>query len=165
MSFITKRRKKIFMKKFLLKRLLFILPGVAAYTVTKYAQGNPDWTERVYSRSVYPILSTVVGFLPSLVRFSVTEWLVVLFLLFCLGYIIYHVRKVNISKDGRGMAVYRGVVGAAAILCMVYFVFTALCGLNYHRYTFTYYTGYDVERSAWRNLSNYACLLSRTWGR
>ncbi len=148
------------MKKFLLKRLLFILPGTAAYIVTKYARYNPDWTEKVYSLSVYPVLSTAVGFLPSLVGFSVTEWLVVLFLLFCLGYIVYHVRKVIISKDGRGMAAYRGVVGAVAIFCMVYFVFTALCGLNYHRYTFTYYTGYDVEQSSVEELEQLCTSLA-----
>ncbi len=148
------------MKKFLLKRLLFILPGAAAYIVTKYARYNPDWTEKVYSLSVYPVLSTAVGFLPSLVGFSVTEWLVVLFLLFCLGYIVYHVRKVIISKTGRGMAAYRGLVGAVAIFCMVYFVFTALCGLNYHRYTFTYYTGYDVEQSSVEELEQLCTSLA-----
>lgn len=153
------------MKKFLLKRLLFILSGVTAYIVTKYAQYNPDWTEQVYSRSVYPVLSNAVGFLPSLVSFSVTEWLVVLFLLFCLGYIVYYVRKVIKSKEGCGMTAYRGMAGAAAIFCMVYFVFTALCGLNYHRYTFTYYTGYDVEQSSVEELEQLCTSLADDMGR
>ena len=38
-------------------------------------------------------------------------------------------------------------MGAAAICCTVYFLFTALCGLNYYRYTFTQHTGYDVEEA------------------
>ena len=29
----------------------------------------------------------------------------------------------------------------------MYFLFTALCGLNYYRYTFTQHTGYDVEEA------------------
>lgn len=153
------------MKKFLLKRLLFILLGVAAYIVTKYAQYNPHWTEQVYSQSVYPVLSTAVGFLPSLVGFSAAEWLVALFLLFCLGYIVYYVRKVIISKDGRGMAAYRGVAGATAIFCMMYFVSTALGGLNYHRYTFTYYTGYYVEQSSVEELEQLCTSLAGDIGR
>ena len=36
---------------------------------------------------------------------------------------------------------------AVSICCVVYFLFTALCGLNYYRYTFTQHTGYDVEEA------------------
>lgn len=137
--------KEYTMKKFLLKRLLFIIPGVAAYIVTKFAEYHPDWTEQVYSRTVYPVLSTMVGFIPSQVSFSVAEWLVALFLLFCLGYIIYYVRKIIKSKEERGMVVYRGVAGVVVICSLIYFCFTALGGLNYHRYSFSYDTGYYVE--------------------
>jgi hypothetical protein len=153
------------MKKFLLKRLLFLPLGLIAYIVTKYAQYNPDWTEQVYSRSMYPVLAAVVGFLPSLVGFSVAEWLAVLFLLFCLGYIVYYVRKIVVSKGARGMAAYRGVAGAAAIFCMVYFAFTALCGLNYHRYTFTHYTGYYAEQSSVEELGQLCTSLAGDLGR
>ncbi|MFZ7119515.1 MAG: DUF3810 domain-containing protein [Eubacteriaceae bacterium] len=153
------------MKKFLLKRLLFILLGVTAYIVTKYAQYNPDWTEQVYSRLVYHGISNVVGFLPSMVSFSVTEWLVTFFLLFCLGYIVYYVRKALISKDEPGMTAYRGVAGAAAIFCMMYFSFTALGGLNYHRYTFSYYTGYYVEQSSVEELEQMCTSLADDIGR
>lgn len=69
------------MKKFLLKRLLFILLGVVAYILTKYSQNHQEWADQ-YSRSVYPMLSNAVGFLPSLVSFSISEWLVVVVLLF-----------------------------------------------------------------------------------
>ena len=153
------------MKKTLLKRLLFLLPGAAAYIVTKYAQHNPQWTEEVYSRSVYPVVSTGVGFLPSLLGFSVAEWLIVLFLLFCLGYIVYYAHKVIISREGRGMTAYRGVAGAAAIFSMVYFCFTAFGGLNYHRYPFTYYTGYDVEQSSVEELGQLCKSLAGDIGR
>lgn len=152
------------MKKFLLKRMLCIPLGIVALIATWYARANPEWTEQVFSRSVYPALSSAVGFLPSLVSFSVAEWVAVLFLLFCLGYIAYYVRKIvkgeggrsvpstqgeaaKASSGGRGMIAYRGIMGAVAICCVVYFLFTFLCGLNYYRYTFTSYTGYDVEQS------------------
>ncbi|NDO28578.1 hypothetical protein ADH76_06695 [Enterocloster clostridioformis] len=133
------------MKKFILKRLLLILPGVIAYIVTKYAQYNPEWTERVYSRSVYPALSYVVGILPSRVSFSVSEWLVMLFLFFCLGYITYYSHLLINGNGMRYMILYRGLVGVIAICSIIYFSFTALGVLNYHRYTFTYYTGYCLK--------------------
>ena len=133
-------------KKLLLKRMLFIPLGIIAAAATWYAQGHPDWTEQAFSSTAYPVLSTAVGFLPSLVDFSVAEWLSGAFLLFCLAYAAYYVRKAVIDKDERGMMIYRGTMGAIAIACTVYFAFTFLCGLNYYRCTFSSYTGYDVEQ-------------------
>lgn len=131
---------------FLLKRMALIPLGIIAAIATWYAQGNPAWAEW-YAQTVYPGLSSVVGFLPSLVEFSVAEWFVGAFLLFCLGYVGYYVRAVIVSKGARGMAAYRGVTGALAICCVMYFAFTALCGLNYYRYTFASYTGYDLRQA------------------
>ena len=132
-------------RRFLLKRLLFIPLGAIAFATTLYAQGNPAWTEQVYSLSAYPIVSTTVGFLPSLASFSVAEWLAVFRLLFFLGYVVYYIRKMVVNRGERGMTAYRGVAGAVAMLSVVYFCFTFTGGLNYYRYTFTHYTGYEVE--------------------
>ena len=132
------------MKKFLSKQLLFILPGVVAYILNKYAQNHLDWAEQ-YSRSVYLILSNAVGFLPSLVKFSVCEWLVVLILLFFISYIVYYVRKVIISKGARRMVVYRATMEIVAMCSVIYFCFTVVGGLNYYRYSFLSYTEYHEE--------------------
>lgn len=127
--------------------MLFIPLGILAFAATAYAQHNPNWAEQVYSQGVYPWLSSAVGFLPSLASFSVAEWFAVLFLLFCLGYVGCCIRKIVVSKGERGMAAFRGAMGAAAICCAAYFAFTALCGLNYYRYTFAEHAGYDLEQS------------------
>ena len=173
-------RAKDGMKKYFLKRMLLIPLGVAAYLVTIFAQAHPDWTEQVYSQSVYPVVSTAVGFVPSLVGFSVAEWVVVLFVLFCLAYVAYYVRKIimgpsrarassgNEDRDGhtygRGMAVYRGIAGAIAIACAVYFAFTVLCGLNYYRHTFTYHSGYSIEESSVGELEELCTALADDMG-
>ncbi|MFR3481944.1 MAG: DUF3810 domain-containing protein, partial [Eggerthella lenta] len=91
--------------------------------------------------------SSVVGFLPSLVSFSVAEGVAALFLLFCPGYLVFCIRKLVVGKGARLMVAYRSAMGVVAICCTVYFLFTALCGLNYYRYTFTEHTGYDVEEA------------------
>ena len=139
-------RPKRGIRKFLLKRMLLIPLGIVALAATAYAGANPDAAEW-YARAVYPALSSVVGFLPSLVRFSVAEWVAALFLLFCLGYLIFCIRKLVVSKGARLMVAYRSAMGVVAICCTVYFLFTALCGLNYYRCTFTEHTGYDVEEA------------------
>lgn len=134
-------------RKFLLKRMLFVPFGIVALAATSYARKYPDWAEHVYAQGVYPALSSVVGFLPSLVSFSVAEWVAALFLLFCPGYLVFCIRKLVVGKGARLMVAYRSAMGVVAICCTVYFLFTALCGLNYYRYTFTEHTGYDVEEA------------------
>ncbi len=132
------------MKKFLSLRWLFIIPGVVAYLLNQYAQNHPDWAEQ-YSRTVYPMVSDAVGFLPSLVKFSVSEWLAVAVLLFWLLYIGYYLRQVVISKGDRGLVVYRASLGVVAMASVIYFCFTLLGGLNYYRDSFLSYTPYHEE--------------------
>lgn len=139
--------------------VVFILLGVVAYILTKYAQNHQDWAEQ-YSRSVYPFLSNIVGFLPSFVKFSVTEWLIVLVLLFLILYIVYYVRKVVISKGTRGMIVYRGVMGIVALCSVIYFCFTVLSGINYHRHSFLSYTEYCEEKYSVEELEELCKSLS-----
>ena len=91
-------------RKFLLKRMLFIPLGIVALAATSYARQHPDWAEHVYAQGVYPALSSVVGFPPSLVSFSTAEWVAALFLLFCAGYVVCCVCKLVVSKGERGMS-------------------------------------------------------------
>ncbi|WP_210090178.1 DUF3810 domain-containing protein [Paenibacillus turicensis] len=115
--------------------------GVVAYILTKYAQNHQDWAEK-YSKSVYSVLSKIVGVVPSWVKFAVSEWLVVLVVLLLLFYIGYYVRKVFISKGTRRMVFYCGTLGIIATCSVIYFCYTILGGINYHRYSFLSYTEY-----------------------
>lgn len=133
-------------RKLLLKRMTLIPLGILAFGATMAVRANPEVAEW-YAQKVYPVLSSAVGFLPSLAPVSVAEWVVALFLLFCMGYVGRCVWKVVASKGARGMAAYHGAMGALAIACVAYFAFTFLCGLNYYRFTFASHTGYDLEQS------------------
>ena len=113
------------MRNYLLKRMLFIPLGIVALAATAFAQANPEAAEW-YAHTVYPAASSAVGFLPSLVGFSVAEWVAALFLLFCLGYVGYWVRKVAVSKGERGMMAYRGIMGAAALLVVTRAVYSVI---------------------------------------
>ncbi|MGM0215820.1 DUF3810 domain-containing protein [Enterococcus sp. AZ109] len=134
------------MNNYFLKRWFWLIPGIFAFLLTQYARLHPAWTESVFSLKIYPVLANIVGFLPSLVSFSVTEWLVLLFIAACLSVCIFSVHKFIVTKNERRMIVYRGVVSVLAIASMIYFFFTMLCGLNYYRYTFTDYTGYAIDQ-------------------
>ncbi|MEY8562335.1 DUF3810 domain-containing protein [Eggerthellaceae bacterium 3-80] len=136
------------MKKYLLKRWWFVLFGVLALVLVALFSSNPSLTEFVYSRSIFPTLSTVVGFLPSLVSFSVAEWVVLLFLVFCLAYIAYWIVQLIRKKDERGFQVYKAFVGVLVLASVVYFCFVITGGLNYYRYTFAESAGIELEQSS-----------------
>ena len=88
-----------------------------------------------------------MGFLPSLARFSVAEWVVALFLLFCAGYLGFYVRN-SLWAGERLMVAYRAAMGRGGhLLHGVLPVHTALCGLNYYWHTFAEHAGYDVEEA------------------
>ena len=78
------------MEKFRLKRLWLLAPGVLALVLTWIAQANPGLTDEGFSQGVYPGLSSAWGFLPSLVPWSVAQWVVVVFLLFVAGFVVYY---------------------------------------------------------------------------
>ena len=135
-------------RRFLLKRMLPIPLGLVALAATLLAPAHPDWAD-AYSRAVYPALSSAAAFLPSLVPFSVAEWFVAAFLLFCLGYSAYYVRKIVVSPGERGMAAYRGVMGAIAVCCVLYASSTrSSAGSTTTRHTFAETAGYDLEAAA-----------------
>ena len=152
------------MKKFFLKRLLFIPLGIIAFILTKYAQLHPQWTENIYSLSIYPVLSSAVAFLPSLVRLSVIEWLAVAFLLLFLCYVIYYLHKI-IKNNNKGMILYNFLAGIISAASILYFCFTALCGLNYHRYQFSHYTEYETAQYSTEELEQLCISLSHDLGR
>lgn len=110
------------------------------------------------------MLSNAVRFLPSLVKFSVSEWLLGVILLFLLLYILYYVRKVIISKGARRMVIYHGVMGIVAMCSMLYFCFTVLGGLNYHRYSFLSYTEYHEENFSEKELVKLCTSLANEMG-
>ena len=140
------------MKKYLLKRWWLVLFGVISLFLVALFSANPTFTEHVYSRCIFPILSTVVGFLPSLVSFSVAEWVVLAFLLFCVGYITYWVIQIIRKKGERGFQVYKALVGALGILSVTYFCFVVTGGFNYYRYTFAESADIELEQSSTEEL-------------
>lgn len=69
-------------------------------------------------------------------------------------------RAASTRPYGRGVMLYRGVVGALAIACVSYAAFTALCGLNYYRLPFSSHLGYDVEQSSVEELEGLCASLA-----
>lgn len=141
-------RKCESMRKYLIKRWWLVLFGVIALVLVAIFSNNATATEFVYSRAVFPVVSTIVGFLPSLVTFSVAEWVVIAFVLFCIGYIVYWIIQLIHKKEERGFQLYKAVVGVLGIVSVTLFCFVITGGLNYYRYTFAESADIELTQSS-----------------
>ncbi len=141
------------MEKLKLKRLWLLVPGVVALVLTWLAQISPAVTDAVFSRGLYPWLSSAWGFLPSLVPWSVAQWVVVAFLLFCVGFVVWYGRAFVKEKGARRFVLWRAVVTALAVVSIGFTIFALMCGLNYYRLTFAEDAGFELRESTTEELT------------
>ncbi len=140
-------------RQFGLKRLWFVVPGVAALALTWAAAANPGLTEVWYSRGVYPWLSSAWGFLPSLASWSVAQWVVVGFLVFCIGFVAVYAVKLVRGRGERGLVLWRALATLLAVASVGYTIFALMCGLNYYRHTFAEDAGFELRESTTEELA------------
>lgn len=102
---------------------------------------SPQLTESIYSRQIYPVLSTAISAVFAFIPFSAAEIiLATLILLLLVGIIIGIVR---LTRTGP-VVILRGVLKLSTFLCVMYFLFTALWGLNYYRQPLAVTLGLDT---------------------
>ena len=135
-----------------LRRLWLLVPGVIALVLTMLARANPDTCEHLFSRSVYPWVSSLWGYLPSLVGFSVAQWVVIIAIVSIACMLVYYIMRIIRRGGERLHYLYRLVMSVLGILSIAFFLYAMLCGLNYYRYTFAQNEGFDVRESTTQEL-------------
>lgn len=135
-----------------LRRLWWLVPGIIALVLTMLARANPDACEHVFSRGVYPWISSVWGYLPSLTSFSVAQWVVVIAVVSIACMLIYYIMRIITRRGERLRYLYRLVTSAFSIISIAFFLYAMLCGLNYYRLTFAQNEGFDVRESTTQEL-------------
>lgn len=137
-----------------LKRLWLLVPGVLALALTWLAQLSPAVTEAVYARGIYPWLSSAWGFLPSLVSWSVAQWVVVAALAFCAGWLVFYTVALVRGRGKRGLVLWKALTTLAAVVSVGYCIFALMCGLNYYRLTFAEDAGFELRESTTEELAS-----------
>lgn len=135
-----------------LLRLWLLTPGILALAFTMLARANPDACEHVFSRGVYPWISSVWGYLPSLTSFSVAQWVVVIAVVSIACMLIYYIMRIITRRGERLRYLYRLITSAFSIISIAFFLYAMLCGLNYYRLTFAQNEGFDVRESTTQEL-------------
>ena len=125
-GYFTNRRKLYYIY---MAALLVITAGlnIAARHSTLFA----EW----YSTHIYRALVTTVGRIVGFLPFSLYELLII-----C-GIVYFIIKK-------RGRRILTLFARVLAILLTVLALFTVNCGINYHRKTFSYYSGLTITRQS-----------------
>ena len=144
------------------RRALFVLLLPLSFLLTALAAANPHITESVYSRGIYPFLAGTLGRFFGLFPFAVAEFLLYVLILTAVVWLCVQIVSLVTKKEKGNRA-----LGMLATICCVsgigYFLFTAFCGLNYHRITFAEQSGLAVRPSSVQELGSlYQELVDRT---
>lgn len=137
-----------------LRRLWLLVPGVVAFVLTMLARANPDACEELFSRGAYPWISSVWGYLPSLVGFSMAQWVVIVAVILVICMIVHYIMRIITRRGGRLRYLYRLITSALGIISIAFFLYAMLCGLNYYRHTFAQNEGFEVRESTAQELTD-----------
>ncbi len=127
---------------------LWPVPAIAAFVIQRVLADSPALAEQWHSRHLFRWISLPIGYLTSLVPFSLTEMLVVLGCPLLLAGLIYWLVRM-IKRPARLARTGRLACRLAWILSIIYFAFMLLHGFNYARLSVAENFGLPAqERSA-----------------
>ncbi len=135
------------MKKWKLKRWLFLLLVPISILFTYLAKTHPDETEKIFSRVVYPALSQFISKITSFIPFSIAEVFVILSVLGAIVGLIFFILFLLKNRSRWKEIIIRATASLLAVASVLFFFFTINCALNYYRYPFTYYSGLEIRPS------------------
>lgn len=108
--------------------LLLLLP--LALLMQQLCKSNPQLTESIYSRHIYPVISAAISPIFGILPFSAAEVIIVVLVILLLRAVIKGIMELFVTGP---VVILRGLLKLAVILCTGYFLFTVMWGLNYYR--------------------------------
>ena len=142
------------------KRIYIILLLVVAVILTVAARFLPAFAEW-YALHIYPLIAGSIGFLVSLVPFSVSEILVVILAGGITAYMIWVIVRLVRQRKRWKNTLWRAFLNFTAAVSILYFGFMLSMGINYYRRPVTDYLGLDIKESSASDLYNVCEILVR----
>lgn len=148
------------MARRLIKQALWMLTALGAYLIYQLAFLVPEFVENIYSRVIYPILTYPIGFLSSLLPFSLGEFLLYGFILFVVFWVFFTFAALFRKKGRRVYTFFRRLISLGIAFCMVYFVFVMGWGLNYARQSLSETMNLSVQEATPEELAQLCTKLA-----
>jgi hypothetical protein len=121
------------------KKLLYMIPwllsGPLFYLLFRLSFLWPDFTENVYSRSIFRVLNQGISTVTGIFSFSLAEILLYSFILFVFIYIIIMIIRALMAKKAWWFELVKRILILLCVFSCVYALFIGLWGFNYARDT------------------------------
>lgn len=131
--------------KRLLKKIPWLLTGPLFYLLFRLSFLWPDFTENVYSKAIYRVVSQGISTVTGLLPFSLGETLLYAFILFVVVYFIYMLIKAITAKKNRWLPTLNRFLALLCVISLIYALFVGLWGFNYARRTLGYTLKLDTS--------------------
>ena len=131
-----------------LKRKWLLLLAPLGLILITMAKQNADFVERVFSLGIYRVLSIGISYVTSLVPVSLSEIIVILLPFVFLLSIGITIARIIKKRGKRRLIALNYVMNLLCFLSVMYFGYVLLCGLNYYRYPFSYYSKLEIKESS-----------------
>lgn len=135
------------MKRFKIRpsAVLWILPGGLALLLYWILPHFPQFTERVFSRGLFRVISVPLGFITSILPFSLTEVLAVAALPLLIAGIVLLVRRLKRAASRRRVMLTL-LQRTAWVVSVLFAVYMVMHGLNFYRLPVSELAGLDTSQ-------------------
>lgn len=131
-------------------RLILLCP--ISLVIIYIASAYPSVAEW-YAVNIYPVISKTINSVSASVPFSLAEVVVIAFFSVLIIYVLYTAFKLFFSQN-RIRRLWNFLLNIGAVAGVICFLFVFMCGINYHRITFSEVSGLDVSDSSATDLYN-----------
>ena len=119
---------------FLQKRTLLLLLIPLGVLLLELAKGSASFTEEVFAKRIYKVISISISFLTGFLPFSLAEGIVLIAPLLLVLFLVLFVRRIVKARGGVG-TVFRvfmsGILNVACAVSVFFFVYVIVGGVNY----------------------------------
>ena len=130
------------------KRVLLLLLLPISFVITTLCKNQPWFAEEVFAKRIYKWISVGYSWITSIVPISIAEFICILCPIVIGFFLIRFLVRLMKGKNDRLNIIARFFMNVACTVSVLLFLYTILCGVNYHRYSFTYYSGLTVRDSS-----------------
>lgn len=139
--------------------LLLLLPFSMVLLIL--AKQSLYFSEQVYAKGIYKILSQGYSLLTGILPISLAEILIVILPAIGLALLVRFFFLIITDKGKRSLRIKLGVLNIVCTISVLWFSFLLFGGLNYYRASFTQYSGLVIEKSSVKELYELTEILAR----
>lgn len=138
--------------------LLVLLP--VSFLITVLCKNHPWLAEELFAKRIYKWISVGYSWITSFIPISIAELIYLLCPVALLFFLLRFLFRLIKGKGDRLTIASRFLMNVACTASVLLFTYTMLCGVNYYRYSFTYYSGLTVQDSSVEELYDLCIDLS-----